>query len=437
MAPVLWILAAISVYAALGFWFFSISDGIKRPTIAKFASALIAVVVAVEVWRVAPLTGTPKIIVAFGAAALYQLISYYALHAGKLKWQDAKQRHEMRRQTIVHLVLLTGSVFFIFPFVWLVSTSVKEDVEIFRIPPIWFPTQQVKVKIDGKERKLFESKLDGRPVKAALLKELNDDAGNRRMIVVEPAELKGRVYLALKDNLTQVRLVSPVWANYPRALKFLPEGYVYGLVPLWNTVQIVVLSILGTIFSSSLVAYSFARLKWPGRDALFYVLLATMMIPGAVTMLPVFLIFRWLGWVDTLRPLWFPAFCAGPFGVFLLRQFFMTIPNDLEDAAKIDGCSLFGIYWRIMLPLIKPALAALVIMSFIGAWGNFMGPLIYSSSPEKMPLAYALALFAGQHGGEQSLMMAASTMVMLPVLLVFFFTQRYFIQGITLTGIKG
>jgi multiple sugar transport system permease protein len=140
---------------------------------------------------------------------------------------------------------------------------------------------------------------------------------------------------------------------------------------------------------------------------------------------------------DTLRPLWFPAFCAGPFGVFLLRQFFMTIPNDLEDAAKIDGCSLFGIYWRIMLPLIKPALAALVIMSFIGAWSNFMGPLIYCSSPEMMPLAYALALFAGQHGGEQSLMMAASTMVMLPVLLVFFFTQRYFIQGVTLTGMGG
>ena len=437
MAPVLWVIAAASLYVALGFWFFSVSDAVKRPSVAKFVSALMAVVVAVLAFRAIPLKGLYEIIAAFGVTIVYQIISYYALHAGKLRWQDAKLHHEMRRQIVIHLALLTGSVFFLFPFVWLLSTSVKEDSEINRIPPVWLPTQQVRVKLNGVERKVFTSKLDGRAVKVALLKELNDDAGNRRVVVIEPKRLAGREYLALRDQLTEIRHVAPVWSNYPKALKFLPDEYLFGIVPFWNTIQIVILSILGTIFSSSLVAYSFARLKWPGRDVLFGVVLSTMMIPGAVTMLPVFLIFRWLGWYDTLRPLWFPAFCAGPFGVFLLRQFFMTIPNDLEDAAKIDGCSLFGIYWRIMLPLIKPALAALVIMSFIGAWGNFMGALIYTSSPENMPLAYALALFAGQHGGEQSLMMAASTMVMLPVLLVFFFTQRYFIQGITLTGIKG
>ncbi len=162
-----------------------------------------------------------------------------------------------------------------------------------------------------------------------------------------------------------------------------------------------------------------------------------MMLPGAVTMMPVFLIFRAAGWVDTLRPLWVPSFFGSAFSIFLLRQFFLTIPNDLEDAAKIDGCSYFSIYWRIMLPLIKPALAAITIMTFMGAWNNFMGPLIYISSPENMPLAYALQLFQTARGGEPGLLMAASTMVMLPVLVLFFFTQRYFIQGVTLTGIKG
>lgn len=437
MAPVYWLLAAASVYTALGFLFYSIANAAKKPTLGRIISPVLAVAIFAAVWMLCPTKGVMHMIAVFGTVVVYQAVANYALRGNKIPWQEAKMRHAIRRQVMVHLVLLTGSVFFMFPFVWLLSTSVKEDVEINKIPPVWLPTQQVTAKVNGVERKVFTSKYEGQPVRVALIKELNDDAGHRLMSVIEPKKLEGKQFLAIKDDIAEVRHIAPVWSNFPKALKFLPEQYVYGLVPLWNTVQIVVLSILGTIFSCSMVAYSFARLKWPGRDILFAVLLATMMIPGAVTMLPVFLIFRSLGWVDTLKPLWVPSFFGGAFGVFLLRQFFMTIPNDLEDAAKIDGCSVFGIYWRIMLPLIKPALAALGIMSFIGAWGNYMGPLIYISSPEKMPLAYALALFAGQHGGEQSLMMAASTMMMLPVLLVFFFTQRYFIQGITLTGIKG
>jgi multiple sugar transport system permease protein len=156
-----------------------------------------------------------------------------------------------------------------------------------------------------------------------------------------------------------------------------------------------------------------------------------MMLPSAVTMMPTFLIFRWLGWIDSLRALWVPSFFGTAFSIFLLRQFFMGIPNELEDAAKLDGCSYYAIFWRIMLPQVKPALAAITIMSFMGAWNNFMGPLIYISSPEKETLAYALQLYQSSHGSEPS------TLVMLPVLLLFFFTQRYFIQGITLTGIKG
>src|SRR5947208_4986220 len=204
-----------------------------------------------------------------------------------------------------------------------------------------------------------------------------------------------------------------------------------------NTLIVSALSLISVLLSSSLVAYSFARLRWPGRDALFVVLLATMMLPAAVTMIPRFLIYQRLGWIDTLRPLWFEGLFAGAFNVFLLRQFFMTIPHDLEDAAKIDGCGYFTIYWRVMLPLIKPALAALAILHFMSSWNDFLGPLIYISSPEKMTGSYALQLFRNNNTGEWALLMCAASLWTMPVLVLFFFTQRYFIQGITLTGMGG
>jgi multiple sugar transport system permease protein len=292
--------------------------------------------------------------------------------------------------------------------------------------------QQRKIHLYGEEKKVYLTTFDDKQCKVVKLNEL--EGGNWEVRFLD------------KDHITRIIPTSRIradlypvalWKNYSDALDFLPPEYNRGLRPLWNTVCVTAMVILGTILSSSLVAFSFARLRWPGRDLLFVIMLATMMIPGAVTMLPVFLIFRSLGWIDTLRPLWVPAFFGAGFNIFLLRQFFLTIPNDLEDAAKIDGCSYFTIYWKIMLPLIKPALAALTIFAFMGSWNNFMGPLIYISSPEKMTLAYALQLFQGMHGGEPAMMMASATLVMIPVLIVFFFTQRYMIQGVTLTGIKG
>lgn len=350
----------------------------------------------------------------------------------KLTWQDHKRRKELSRQIMLHLSLVTGAIVFSVPFYWLVTTSLKPDVRTNQFPPDLIPMKQSSVKIDGQDRMVFLTKLGGREVRVAKMGELEGDqwevmqVGKTDKILTVPSA-------SLKPDLHSILL----WKNYPDALAFLPPEYNHGLRPLWNTVYVTILVILGTVLSSSLVAFSFARLKWPGRDVLFVVLIATMMIPPAVTMLPVFLIFRSLNWIDTLKPLWFPALFGGAFNVFLLRQFFMTIPNDLEDAAKIDGCSYFTIYWKIMLPLIKPALAAITIFAFMGSWNNFMGPLIYISSPENMTLAYALQLFQGMHGGEPAMMMAAATLVMLPVLGVFFFTQRYMIQGVTLTGIKG
>ncbi|MGQ9455167.1 MAG: carbohydrate ABC transporter permease [Armatimonadota bacterium] len=347
-------------------------------------------------------------------------------------WKLVKRRKELSRQIKLHLALITGAVIFSIPFYWLVTTSLKPDERTNIFPPDIIPMIQRTVRIDGEQRRVYLLRLDGESVRVAKLAEL--PGGLWKVCVLGDGRRVETVSASkLKPDLRPVML----WSNYRDALEFLPPEYRKGLVPLWNTIYVTILVIVGTLLSSSLVGFSFARLRWPGRDLLFFVMIATMMVPGAVTMLPVFLIYRWLGWVDTLRPLWFGALFGSGFNIFLLRQFFMTIPADLEDAAKIDGCSYFRIYWNIMLPLIKPALAALTIFAFMGSWNNFMGPLIYINSPEKMTLAYALQLFQGAHGGEPAMMMAAATLVMLPVLVVFFFTQRYMIQGVTLTGIKG
>lgn len=346
-----------------------------------------------------------------------------------------RNRRAALRVWVIHTALVLGSALFLVPFAWLVVTSLKEDEDMSRFPPVWVPRQQTMVSLRGRQVGLARAAYAGRTYDVGVIEDR--ETGEQVLEILSPGQHEGRVFTALRSEVVKVKQFAPVWSNYPDALRFLPPETKSGLVFVANTVILAVLSIIGTILASSMVAFSFSRLRWPGRDSLFVVLLATMMLPGAVTMMPVFLIFRWLGWIDTLAPLWVPAFFGSAFNVFMLRQFFLTIPNDLEDAAKIDGCSYFAIYHRIMLPLVKPALAAITIMTFMGSWNNFMGPLIYISSPLKMPLAYALQLFQTAHGGEPGLLMAASTMMMMPVLVVFFLTQRYFIQGVTLTGIKG
>jgi multiple sugar transport system permease protein len=196
--------------------------------------------------------------------------------------------------------------------------------------------------------------------------------------------------------------------------------------------------------SSAVVAYGFARIRFRGRGVLFAIMLSTMMIPFPVTMVGLFVVFRFLGdatgvqFLGTFKPLWLPAWFASAFNVFLLRQFFMTIPTELSEAARIDGCSEFGIFWRIMLPLARPALAVVALFSFMWAWNDFLGPLIYLQRPEQYTLSLGLVAFQSQHGGTPfNLVMAASVMVVAPVLVLFFLTQRTFIQGIATTGMKG
>ncbi|RLD13250.1 carbohydrate ABC transporter permease [candidate division KSB1 bacterium] len=223
------------------------------------------------------------------------------------------------------------------------------------------------------------------------------------------------------------------WENYSKVFEAMPF-----LIYLKNSVFISVLTIIGVVFSSSLVAYAFGCLQWPGRDVLFVFVLATMMLPMQVTMIPLFVLFKQLGWLNTYKPLIVPSFFGGgAFNIFLLRQFFLGIPRDLLDAARIDGSSEFRIYWSVVLPLSRPALATVAILTFMLSWNDFLGPLIYLSDKLKSTLALGLAMFVGQHQTEWGVLMAASVLMMLPMVLIFFFFQKYFIKGFTMSGLKG
>jgi multiple sugar transport system permease protein len=231
------------------------------------------------------------------------------------------------------------------------------------------------------------------------------------------------------------------WHNYVDVFHFEKTNFL-----LWtrNTLVIAVLAVAGTTLSSALVAYGFARLRFRGRGLLFVLMLSTMMIPFPVTMVPLFMLFRWLGdhtgiaWIVTFKPLWVPTWFGSAFNIFLLRQFFMTIPMEMSEAARIDGCSEFGIFWRIIVPLARPALTVVALFAFMATWNDFLGPLIYLQRPEQFTLALGLQNFQSEAGGTPwHLLMAASALVVLPVILLFFVAQKTFIEGIATTGIKG
>ena len=205
----------------------------------------------------------------------------------------------------------------------------------------------------------------------------------------------------------------------------------------FNSAKVALLSVAGVVISCSIVAYAFARLRFPGRSLLFGFAIATMFIPEQITTVPTFLLFNYFGWVDTHYPLWVPAWFASAFGIFLLRQFFMSIPVELEDAAKIDGCSPVGILWRIFLPLSKPAVTTLAVFTFIGSWNSLFGPLIYLNSQEKYTLPLGVIFLRGRWEGNEQLVLAGAVISLIPVLIVFASAQKYFISGIATTGLKG
>lgn len=269
------------------------------------------------------------------------------------------------RGVAAYLSLCLFAVIFLFPFYWLVSTSLKPQSQLFLVPPVLVPSPLM-------------------------------------------------------------------WDNYSRMVQFIPFFRF-----IMNTLLITILVLGGVLFSCPMAAYSFARLRWPGRDVAFLGVLATLMLPSQVTLIPQYLIFKELGWINSWQPLWVPAWFGSAFYIFLLRQFFLTIPRELEDAAKIDGAGYFTIYTRVMVPLVGPAIATVAVFTFMGSWNNFIGPLIYINDTDLMPLALGLRLFQTLYSTRFDLMMCAATVMALPPVVLFFFTQRYFIQGIALTGIKG
>jgi multiple sugar transport system permease protein len=258
--------------------------------------------------------------------------------------------------------------------------------------------------------------------------------------------------------------IAPVWGNYAESVRALTAGEkekalplgtllgrtrwpwtqrltegrtITGLTYLANSLLVAVLAVIGTVLSSALVAYGLSRIRWKGRDALFTITLATMMIPFPVLMIPLYALFRNLGWIGSLMPLWVPAYFGSAFNIFLLRQFFLTIPHELSEAARIDGCTEFGTFWRIILPLSRPALAVVALFTFLFVWNDFLGPLIFLNEPDTFTMALGLQQYQSQHGGsEWHLLMGASVLLVLPIIVLFFFAQRTFIQGIATTGIK-
>jgi len=223
-----------------------------------------------------------------------------------------------------------------------------------------------------------------------------------------------------------------LWQNYVDTVKAMPFGWFT-----YNSLKIAFLTVVGQSLSASLAAYAFARLRFPGREFCFMLWLGCMMIPGQVTLIPQFILFRSFGWLDTHLPLVVPAFFGNAFGTFLMRQFFMTIPMELEDAAVVDGCTRFRIYWNIMMPLAKPAIATFAVFTFMGSWNNLLGPVIYLSSYNKMTLPVGLAFFQGQYGTQWPLVMAGATISVIPIIALYIGAQQYFVQGVVMSGIKG
>ncbi|GAB4521347.1 MAG: carbohydrate ABC transporter permease [Anaerolineae bacterium] len=290
------------------------------------------------------------------------------LSANRLRY-GARRRKPLGfyvRRAIQYAVMIVLSAIFMIPLIWLVSTSLKEQGQVFAYPPVWIP----------------------RPIR---------------------------------------------WYNYVEALQRAPL-----LRWLMNTATITAFAIVGNVVTSSMVAFGFARLRFPGRGPLFILLLSTMMLPEVVTLIPRFMMFRWLGWLDTFLPMIVPPFFGGgAYNIFLVRQFYMTIPTDFDEAARIDGASNWTIWRKILVPLSAPVLIAIAIFSFVYHWNDFLHPLIYLFTEERKTLALGLRAFIDPYDASWHISMAASMFLVVPIMVLFFIGQRYFIRGVVMTGIHG
>jgi multiple sugar transport system permease protein len=362
---------------------------------------------------------------------------------------------------LTYALLFAGAAVFILPFAWMLSTALKPLDQTLAQPPEWL-ARRYEARLGGRLQEVRPGALVTEPSLRALVR------GAGQPVVLAAASVRDGAWRPAAGLAVPVKVLKPIpasasepwreisdpsgaqrdvvpaasvsshislrWENFPRAVRAMRRFPRY----LANTLVLCVLNVVGTVLSSALVAYGFSRLEWRWRDPLFGLLLATMMIPFPVVMVPLYGLFRWLGWIGTLKPLWVGSFCASAFNVFLLRQFFRTIPRDLSEAARIDGCGEFRIFWQIILPLCRPALVVVALFTFMGTWNDFLGPLIYLTDERDFTLALGLRAMqtTGSGGIEWNYMMAASTLVILPVITLFLVAQRSFVEGIALTGTK-
>lgn len=331
----------------------------------------------------------------------------------------------MRAVTV--LVLAVGAVIILIPLLNMLSSSLKDTNQLREYPPRLIPTAPITVEVDGKLEPMYRVTIEGEEREMALIKNRPEKKG----LFVDPANPE-EVYELVIDEQVPLRHLDIHWENYREALTTVPFDR-YTL----NTSIITFSTMVGILFSCSLVAYGFSRFRAPGLNTLFLVLLSTIMLPPQVTLIPMYVFFQKLGWVDTFLPLIVPAFFANAWDVFLLRQFFMTVPLEMDDAARIDGANSLRIFWHIMLPQARPALVAMSVFHFLWAWNDFYQPLIYLHSQAKWTIAIGLSLFNSLYSFNTHLIMAASTVMVLPSVLLFFFSQRIFTQGVVISGVKG
>jgi multiple sugar transport system permease protein len=380
------------------------------------------------------------------------------------------QRRSKLTQAVVVTLLVLFSAAFLAPFVWLISTSLKPIEQTLSLPVSLIPKAYFAT-IEGKRSEItldFPITQSGAVVRVLS----GDDAGKLQFVddarlaaraaeyaVVHPVspgwehvsqrlehELGAIGPAPAWDIVPKTAIETHVkfrWDNYPKALASLGGGDQPGRehVGFWtylgNSMTVAVLGVIGTVFSNAIIAYGFARLKWKGRDAFFAITLATMMVPFPVLMVPLYGVFKEFGMIGTLLPLWLPAWFGSAFNIFLMRQFFRTIPEELSEAARIDGCSEWRIFWRIIIPLSTPVIVVVALFHFIFAWNDFLGPLLYLTRKNTYTLALALQSYQSQNGGVQwHYLMAASAVTILPVIILFLFAQKTFIRGIATTGSK-
>ena len=313
----------------------------------------------------------------------------------------------------LYLVLTASAVFFLLPLAWTAVTSLKEPGQAF--DQRWLPMKDASyIELDGRRQPV---QLAGKGAAPGAVRVRLLDRGGEREVPAEAVRRESRLAVH--------------WANYSDAATILPFGWFF-----LNSIFVALLVTAGQLVTCSLAAYAFARLKFPGRDRIFLLYLATMMLPGQVTTIPVYLIMRHLHWVDSYQAVILPSLFSA-YGTFLLRQYFLTIPRSLEEAAMIDGCSRFGTYFRVILPLAKPALATLAVFVFIGSWNSFFWPFVVLSDNALMTLPVGLAKFKGLYGTNWTMLMAATVMVITPTLIVYLISQKFLTKGIVMTGLKG